>query len=82
MRARAKPGIGTVFAFGGIPYTTREWQEVPAGEEEAARQHPWLEVEPDPGKLGEPETEDDKQDTPVIHNERKAGASQKKAGAK
>ncbi len=44
MKAKALPGIGTIFAFGGIPFTVGEWHDVPAGHEEEARNHPYLDI--------------------------------------
>jgi len=55
MKARTKDyPAGPVLAFGGFEFVTYEWRDVPAGFEEAAGQHPYLEieqVEPEPEVL-------------------------------
>jgi hypothetical protein len=46
LEARAKPDYkaGSIMAFSGHEYTRGEWRLVPAGFEEQARAHPYLEV--------------------------------------
>ena len=46
MRAKAvNYPAGPVVAFGGVEFVKYEWRVVPAGFEEQAEQHPYLEVE-------------------------------------
>jgi hypothetical protein len=47
MRAKADyPSV--VVAFGGFEFVKNEWRDVPAGFENQAAQHPYLEIEPEP----------------------------------
>jgi len=45
VRVKAKSSILTVTAFTGREYVQWEWRHVPAGCEEEARLHPYLEIE-------------------------------------
>jgi hypothetical protein len=68
MRARVKSDFRwrTVIAFGGHEFVKDEYRSVPSGCEEAAKLHPFLEVEPETvkqsrrkNKVAEPEAEVD-----------------------
>lgn len=50
MQARVKSSyrFSVVRAFGGVPYTKKEWKEVPAGFEGAALKHDLLDTRMDP----------------------------------
>lgn len=39
--------FGRLTAFGGIEYTKGEWRDVPVDHEDAARLHPYLELDED-----------------------------------
>ena len=43
-KVRNNSKVLTVTAFGGKDYSTREWKDVPAENEEEARGHPYLEI--------------------------------------
>jgi len=46
MKARSKDyPAGPIVAFGGFEFVAYEWRGVPPGFEEAAGQHPFLEIE-------------------------------------
>jgi hypothetical protein len=59
MRVRVKRDskVLNVTAFGGFQYIRSEWREVPAGCEQEAEKHPYLEIEPLAKAEGKPSAE-------------------------